>query len=75
MSTIRVETAETPFEDAVTRARAEFMEMPGLQLTLEQAARLWHLERESCEAILSTLVQTGFLVRTARAAFARNSHA
>jgi hypothetical protein len=72
MTTTQAGTAGTPFGDALARVRAEFMEMPGLQLTLEQAARLWHFDREFCEALLSALVQTGFLVRTRNAAFARS---
>ena len=66
-------TPATPlsFEEAVQRARAEFLEMPGLQLTVEQAARLWHLDRASCEGVLSTLVETRFLARTRSALYAR----
>jgi DNA-binding IclR family transcriptional regulator len=57
--------------EALARVRAEFIEMPGLQLTLAQAARLWDLDRESCHTLLSTLVDAGFLVKTRNASFAR----
>jgi hypothetical protein len=59
------------FEDAMRRVRAEFVEMPGMQLTPAQAARLWHFEPEFCKAILSALVDTKFLVKTRREKFAR----
>ena len=38
------------------RIRAEFVEMPGLRLTLSQASRLFNLERTLCERVLGTLV-------------------
>lgn len=45
----------------VNRVRAEFIEMPGLQLTLPQAARLWGLEPTACRSVIDALVQTSFL--------------
>jgi hypothetical protein len=58
-------------EDAIRRVRAEFVEMPGMQLTPAQAARLWHFEPEFCDAVLTALVDTKFLVQTRRKTFAR----
>ena len=58
-------------EDAIRRVRAEFVEMPGMQLTPAQAARLWHFEPEFCNAVLTALVDTKFLVKTRRKTFAR----
>ena len=43
------------------RVRGEFQEMPGLRLRLEQAQRLWNLDRPSCEALLAALVEANFL--------------
>ena len=43
--------------------RLEYDEMPGLSLTLEQAARFWHLDREACRLALDCLVRDGFLAR------------
>jgi hypothetical protein len=37
--------------------------MPGLSLTLPQAAHLWHVDPESCTSALDRLVSTGFLRR------------
>jgi hypothetical protein len=55
--------AMSPAEiDAVVhRVRAEFLEMPGLQLTVPQAARLWGLDRDDCQRVIDTLVRTAFL--------------
>lgn len=35
--------------------------MPGLRLRVEQAQRLWNLDRTSCEALLQSLVEAKFL--------------
>ena len=51
--------------------RAEYWEMPGLKLTLPQAQRLWGLDPESCDTVLTDLVMTGFLARTLDGAFVR----
>jgi hypothetical protein len=59
------------FADAVNRVRAEFLEMPGMQLTLPQAARLCHLEPKFCEAALTALVDAKFLAKTRNERFAR----
>jgi len=44
----------------LTRLRAEYLEMPGLQLTRGQAQRLCGLERVACERVLDTLVDRVF---------------
>ena len=38
------------------RIRGEFIEMPGLQLTMKQAARLWGMEQTTCRAVIDALV-------------------
>lgn len=45
------------------RIHAEFEEMPGLKLTLAQAARLFNIEAARCEQVLETLVHDGDLAR------------
>ena len=55
------------------RVRGEFREMPGLTLTLAQAARLWSLEATTCAEVLTQLVATGYLCRRADGAFCRVS--
>jgi hypothetical protein len=45
--------------------------MPGLRLTAAQASRLWAIDAPLCAAVLSQLVEQGFLARAANAAFVR----
>jgi hypothetical protein len=56
-------------ERLVRRIRAEFLEMPGLSLTIEQAQRLWSLEPRACQALLKSLIDSRFLRRTDRGLF------
>jgi hypothetical protein len=52
------------FPDLLRRVRAEYLEMPGLRLTSLQAQCLFGLDPEICDAVLATLLDTKFLVRT-----------
>ena len=45
----------------LNRIRSEYIEMPGLVLTVPQAARLWGLNVRRSERLLSVLVDSGFL--------------
>ncbi|HXE76425.1 MAG TPA: hypothetical protein VNN18_12445 [Candidatus Xenobia bacterium] len=63
--------ANTIEERWVRMARAEFREMPGLRLTLAQAARLWHLPVAEAEALLAALVAEGLLRRLPDGSFCR----
>jgi len=47
--------------DVVQRIQAEFMEMPGLKLTLPQAARLFGMDTCESRRALSELIEGGFL--------------
>lgn len=63
---------EQSFDDATAtlwRIRGEYLEMPGLKLTVPQAARLWHLDQPSIEQLLNVLVADGVLRRTAAGAY------
>jgi len=60
------------FSRATARAKAEFLEMPGLTVTTDQARRLFAIDGDLCELVLTTLVESRFLVRTRNATFARN---
>lgn len=53
------------------RARGEYLEMPGLSLTLEQAQRLWALDRATCTGVLAGLVRSGFLRQRRDGSFIR----
>jgi len=44
--------------------RAEFLEMPGLKLTVTQAEHLWGMDHATCEANIEELVSRRFLRRT-----------
>ena len=44
--------------------RAEYLEMPGLCLTVAQAARLWNAGRDECRVTLEGLARTGFLYQS-----------
>lgn len=56
-------TVFTPFRqmELLSRVRGEFREMPGLRLSLEQAMRLWSLDRATCVSVLDQLRSTKFL--------------
>jgi hypothetical protein len=43
------------------RVRAEFVEMPGLTLTVRQASRLFGLDQEMCHQVVDRLVRSDFL--------------
>jgi len=60
-------------DDLLLRIRGEFVEMPGLALTPAQAQRLWALEREVCDGLLTELVREGFLARGCDGAFLRRT--
>ena len=59
------------FDRLVRRIRAEFEEMPGLRLTLTQAARLWGLDHDACRKVVDVLVGTSFLRWTPMGTIAR----
>jgi hypothetical protein len=50
--------------DSLQFIRAEYLEIPGLQLTPLQVQRFWSLDPLTCDAVLAALVDAGFLKRT-----------
>lgn len=50
----------------VRRITSEFVEMPGLALTIAQASRLLGLPRDACERVLAGLARDGVLYRNSR---------
>jgi hypothetical protein len=60
-----------PHTAIVPRIRAEYLEMPGLRLTLAQAQRLCGIERAVCQRVLDMLVDANFLCRKSDGAYAR----
>jgi hypothetical protein len=58
-------------QEVVRRIRGEFLEMPGLRLTAQQARRLWRLDETACDAVLGALVDSRFLAKTRDGSFIR----
>jgi len=60
----------------MNRVRGEYREMPGMRLTLDQAMRLWTLDRQLCSNVFNSLVATHFLEldESGRYARARSRH-
>jgi hypothetical protein len=54
------------------RVRVEYDEMPGLVLTIPQAARLWRLEMSVIEHVMASLVAADYLRQSPRG-FVRRS--
>lgn len=51
--------------------QAEYIEMPGLSVTLSQAQRLWTVDRKTCEEVFSRLIGRGVLRMTTNGRFVR----
>jgi DNA-binding IclR family transcriptional regulator len=54
----------TDFQLALVAIQAEFVEMPGVRLTLPQVSRLCEIPAAVCRTAVGTLVATGFLAET-----------
>ena len=64
------ECLNVTFAELLCRIRAEYLEMPGLQLTSPQARCLFGLDSETWDAVLAALVDARFLSRTHNGMFA-----
>lgn len=62
---------QTDFQCAVMAIQMEYVDMPGLTLTISQVARLCMLPSDVCQAALETLVVAGFLGRAIDGAYLR----
>jgi hypothetical protein len=51
-------------QELCTRITGEYLDVPGLALTLPQATHLWSVDAETCTCALDRLVASGFLRRT-----------
>lgn len=71
MAAVHSNTRDASTSSLVQRIRGEYLEMPGLTLTVRQAARLWGLEVPQSQRLLSALVDSQFLVADARGAYRR----
>ncbi len=57
-------------EDWLGVIRSEYLEMPGLRLTLAQSQHLWELDQARAAALLGVLVEREFLTRDATGIYA-----
>ena len=57
--------------ELVGRIRSEFLEMPGLRLTVLQASRLWGLDEDNCRRVIDVLIGVSFLRWTPSGTVAR----
>jgi hypothetical protein len=55
--------------DLLFLIRAEFLEIPGLQLTQQQIEHLWGIDYTMADAILRSLVEANFLTKTPAGAY------
>jgi hypothetical protein len=62
---------KVPRDEMLRRISGEYLEMPGLRLTCEQAQRLWGLDAETCRELLGELVASRFLAVTSNGQYAR----
>jgi len=72
METLTLHCLPVRSPELVARIRAEFREMPGLSITLGQAARLWNADNRQCLDALESLADEGFL-RRARGSYVRTT--
>ena len=66
-----METGASAIDEWLDRVRGEYLEMPGLRLTLAQAARFWSLDPGACARTLDALVKERFLVVASDGLYAR----
>jgi len=63
------------FKEALARVKHLFMEIPGTQLTTDDAAQMAGLDTEVCGVLLRNLIEAGFLERRPGGLFVRSSSA
>ena len=66
---------EDSYPQIVHRVRSEYLEMPGLCLTFDQACRLWALDATTCRQVLQDLVAEGFVAASERGIYVRRTTA
>jgi len=71
MARVLLRQRDMDFHRLLNRVRSEFMEMPGLQLTVPQASRLWGLDLTASRLVIDALVEASFLRWTERGTVVR----
>ena len=62
---------DTISDPVLRRVCGEFLEMPGLRITAQEAQRLWNLDEPTCRRVLEFLVDVNFLYRPGRGTYMR----
>jgi hypothetical protein len=63
--------SQTVIAALITRVQDAFLDIPGLSMTLEQAQRLFHIDRATCQALFDILTESAVVTRTQDGAFVR----
>ena len=64
-------TTHAHMDDLLARVRGEYLEMPGLRLTCQQAILLWAVDAQTCQKLLHALADVRFLRRTPDGIYSR----
>ncbi len=59
------------YQQVLKRIRAEYLEMPGMRLKIQQVQRLCGLDHSTCIRVLDSLVETKFLCVKSDGTYAR----
>ena len=70
--TAATQPVESILDRAVCMVRAEYCEMPGLGLTLPQAARFFALTPQDSERVLAQLIDEGLVFRDLTGVYRRH---
>ena len=70
-ATDRSKRFDAPMASDLARIRSEYTEMPGLVLTLPQAARLWGFGSRRAAELLTVMLDAGFLACDQKAMYRR----
>jgi hypothetical protein len=65
-------TTSGAIRSLMERVQAEYVEMPGLSVTLPQAQRLWAVDQRTCAEVFSRLIRSGTLRMTTKGRFVRS---
>ena len=65
---------QNPIDELVNLMRMEYLEMPDLKLTFQQARRLWDAPADRCQSALTLLIDGGFLTRSHDGRFLRRAY-
>lgn len=61
----------SPHQEVLERIRAEYLEMPGMRLKVQQVQRLCGVERSLCQVVLDSLIEAKFLCLRSDGSYAR----